>query len=207
MSQKNIIAKIDHNIRSDPNANCDILFAELANAKQLHMPTERVKFNKKNHKVQPGMNNVLLKKIIKKSDKYSKLLKIPKTDENYAFKKTEFNEYVKSVKNDIRIAKRNYYFHVFNIHRNNIKQTWNTISETLNRHRKNRDIPEKIIYNDKTLINEQDIADSFNSFLQMLVLSSHLLLNNLIAYPHSKLICIAIPVQIQISILHQWTKI
>ena len=164
LSEKNIFAKMDHNIRSDPNANCDILFAELANAKQLHMPTERVKFNKRKHKVQPWMNNVLLKKINKKSDKYSKLLKIPKTDANYAVKKTEFNEHVKSVKNDIRIAKRNYYFHVFNIHRNNIKQTWNTISETLNRHRKSRDNPEKIIYNDKTLTNEQDIADSFNSF-------------------------------------------
>ena len=208
LSEKNIFAKMDHNIRSDPNPNCDILFAELANAKQLHMPTERVKFNKRKHKVQPWMNNVLLKKINKKSDKYSKLLKIPKTDANYAVKKTEFNEYVKSVKNYIRIAKRNYYFHVFNIHRNNIKQTWNTISETVNRHRKSRDIPEKIIYNDKTLTNEQDIADSFNSFfLQMLVLSCHLLLNNLIAYPYSKLIWIAIPVQIQISISHQWTKI
>ena len=29
-------------------------------------------------------------------------------------KKAEFNEYVKRVKNYIRIAKRNYYFHVFN---------------------------------------------------------------------------------------------
>ena len=155
---------MDHNITSDPNANCDILFDELSNAKQLHMPTERVKFNKRKHKVQPWMNNVLLKKINKKSDKYSKLLKISKTDANYAAKKIEFNEYVKSVKNDIKIAKRNYYFHVFNIHKNNIKQTWNTISVTLNKHRKNRDIPEKIVYNDKTLTNEQEIANSFNSF-------------------------------------------
>ena len=53
---------------------------------------------------------------------------------------------------------------MFNIHRNDIKQTWNTISETLNRLRKNRDIPEKIIYNDKTLTNEQDIVDSFNLY-------------------------------------------
>ena len=105
----------------------------------------------------------LTKKINKKSDKYLKLLKIPKQMQ-IMLSKNEFNEYVKSVKNDIRIAKRNYYFHVFNIHRNNIKQTWNTISETLNRLRKNRDIPEKIIYNDKTLTNEQDIADSFNLF-------------------------------------------
>ena len=126
------------------------------------MPTERVKFNKRKHKVQPWMNNVLLKKINKKSDKYSKLWKIPKTDANYAAKKIEFNEYVKSVRNDIRIAKRNYYFHVFNIHKNNIKQTWNTISVTLNKHRTNRDIPEKIVYNDKTLTNEQEIANSFN---------------------------------------------
>ena len=47
---------------------------------KLHNPTERVKFNKRKHKVQPWMNNVLLKKINKKSDKYSKLLKILKTD-------------------------------------------------------------------------------------------------------------------------------
>ena len=77
---------MDHNMRSDPNANCDILFAELANAKQLNIPTERVKFNKRKHKVQPWMNNVLLKKINKKFDKYSKLLKIPKTDANYVVK-------------------------------------------------------------------------------------------------------------------------
>ena len=100
------------------------------------------------------MNNVLLKKINKKSDKYSKLLKIPKTDANYAVKKTEFNEYVKSVKNDIRTAKRNYYFHVFNIHRNNIKQTWNTISETLqcpqkkcSIYKRNRNVHTHIVYN------------------------------------------------------------
>ena len=87
LSEKNIIAEVDHNIRSDPNANCDIFFAELANAKQLHMPTRRVKFNKRKHNVQPWLNNVLLKKINKQSDKYSKLLKRPKTYANYALKK------------------------------------------------------------------------------------------------------------------------
>ena len=53
---------------------------------------------------------------------------------------------------------------IFMSKKNNIKQTWNTISVTLNKHRKNRDIPEKIVYNDKTLTNEQEIANSFNSF-------------------------------------------
>ena len=57
---------MDHNISSDPNANCDILFDELSNAKQLHTNTKRVKFNKRKHTVQPWINNVLLKKINKK---------------------------------------------------------------------------------------------------------------------------------------------
>ena len=61
--EKNINDEIDYNISSNPNANCDILFAELANANQLHMSIERIKFNKRKYKVQPWMNNVLLKKL------------------------------------------------------------------------------------------------------------------------------------------------
>ena len=141
--QKNIIHEMAHNISSDPNANCDIPFDKLSNATQLHMPTERVKLNKTKHKVQPWMINVLLKKINIKFDKYLKLLKISKTDASYAAK-NEFNDYVKTVKNDIRIAKRNYYYHVYNMHTTNIKQTWNTISKTLNKHRKSRDNPGNI---------------------------------------------------------------
>ena len=54
LSEKNIIAEMDHNIRSDPNANCDILFAELANAKQLHMPTEKSSLTKENIRFNHG---------------------------------------------------------------------------------------------------------------------------------------------------------
>ena len=52
---------------------------------------------------------------------------------------------------DIKIAKRNYYFHVFNMHKNNMKQTWRTITETLNKQVNSREIPTKIIHNDETL--------------------------------------------------------
>ena len=76
-----------------------------------------VKFNIRQHKVQPWMNNVSLRKTNKKSDKFSKLLKILKTDASYVTRKAEFNDYVKDVKNDIKIVKCNYYFHVFNMHK------------------------------------------------------------------------------------------
>ena len=63
-----MMSDMDSNIRSDPNKNCNILFSELGNAKKLHMPTKMVKFNIRKHKldkVQPWMNNVLLRKITK----------------------------------------------------------------------------------------------------------------------------------------------
>ena len=101
--ERNMMSDMDSNIRSDPNKNFNILFSELGNAKKLHMPTKMVKFNIRKHKVQPWMNNVLLRKINKKSGKYSKLLKILKTDVSYVTKKAEFNEYVKDVKNGIKL--------------------------------------------------------------------------------------------------------
>ena len=77
---------------------------------------------------------------------------------------SQFNEYVKHVKNDIKIAKLNYYFHVFNMHKNNVKQTWRTITETLNKQVNSREIPTKIIHNDETLTNNEEIADCFKSY-------------------------------------------
>ena len=79
-------------------------------------------------------------------------------------KKAEFNEYVKDVKNDIKIAKCNYYFHVFNMHKNIMKQTWRTITEPLNKPVSNREIPTKIIHNDETLTDSEEIADCFNLY-------------------------------------------
>ena len=76
----------------------------------------------------------------------------------------EFNEYVKYGKNDIKLAKRNYYFHVFNIHQNDMKQTWRTITETLNKQINNREIPTKIIHNDETLTDNEEIADHVNEY-------------------------------------------
>ena len=128
----------------------------------------------------------MLRKINKKSDKYSKLLKIPKTDASYVTKKAEFNEYVKDVKNDIKVTKRNYYFHVFNMHKNNMKQTWRTITETLNKQVNSREIPTKIIHNDETLTDNKEIADCFNSYLQTLAFNCPLPSKSQIEYHHLK---------------------
>ena len=134
------------------------------------------------------MNNVLLRKINKKSDKYSKLLKIPKTDASYVTKKAEFNEYVKDVKNDIKIAKRNHYFHVFNMHKNNMKQTWRTITKTLNKQVNSREIPTKIILNDETVTDNvtKKLQTASIRILQTLAFNCPLPSKSQIEYHHLK---------------------
>ena len=70
--------------------NCNMLLSELGNVKTLHMPTKIVKLpDIRKHKVQPWMNNVLLRKINKKSDKNSK-----SRCKLYITKKPKFNENV-----------------------------------------------------------------------------------------------------------------
>ena len=50
------------------------------------------------------------------------------------------------------------------MHKNNMKQTWRTITETFNKQVNNREIPTKIIHNDQTLTNNEVIADCFNTY-------------------------------------------
>ena len=108
--------------------------------------------------------------------------------------------------NDIKLAKYNYYFHVFNMHKNNMKQTWRTITEILNKQVNNREIPTKIIYNDESLTNNKEIACCCNSYFANIgvQLSCSFHSKNQIEYNHLKRTWVMIMlIQILVSILLQ----
>ena len=94
------------------------------------MPRKRVKYKKKLHKKSKWITNGILRSINKKD----------KTDLDntvlYDRLKTEFKDYRASLRKIIRKAKRDYYTHIFNRHKNDIKKTWSLINETLNRNLK-----------------------------------------------------------------------
>ena len=50
---------------------------------------------------------------------------------NCANLKTEFNNYKKILRRSINEAKRQYYSRTFELYKNNIKQTWSVIKNTL----------------------------------------------------------------------------
>jgi len=163
LMQTNIYANLNKDIHSDPNENCNLLVNTIMKIKSTYMPCKIVKFNKRKHKDQPWMTNKLLKQVNKKTNLYIKLKQTPKLDRKYNTLKKKFKAYERTVKNNIQKTKREYYQNVFTLHKNNVKKTWHTIKETLNKYTK-IDTPSEIVNENITYDKEQDIADQFNNF-------------------------------------------
>ena len=109
------------------------------------------------------MNRELLTLINKKNDKYRDW-KSTNNDVEYEVKKINFKTFEKIVKDTIRASKREYYFKTFTAQTNNMKKTWKTIDETLNRRKNKSKFPSEFIVNNRSIADHKEIADQFNIF-------------------------------------------
>ena len=116
------------------------------------------------------MTNNLLAHINRKNDMYREW-KSTSNNEEYENKKINFKTFDKIVTEEIKNAKHLYYFDTFTSHKNNIKKTWKTIDETLNRGKRRTQFPNKFTIDNKSISDHKEIADNFNIFLQILVLN------------------------------------
>ena len=132
--------------------------------KNKHLPKKVVRFNKKNHKKAKWLTNGILKSINTKDTMYKTLIKMNIEDEvNYENLKTEFNNYKKILRRSINEAKRQYYSRTFELYKNNIKQTWSVIKNTL---QKNVRCPDstKFVLNNHIIASLDEIANEFNKY-------------------------------------------
>ena len=109
------------------------------------------------------MNKELLTLINKKNDKYRDW-KSTNNDVEYEVKKINFKTFEKIVTDNIRAAKREYYFKTFTSQKNVMKKTWKTIDETLNRRKNKSKFPSEFIVNNRSIADQKEIADQFNIF-------------------------------------------
>ena len=77
--------------------------------------------------------------------------------------KKEFKEYRASLRKTIRKAKRDFYTHIYNRHKNDIKKTWSLINETLNRNLRKQSNNEFIV-DDQMISDPLVIANKFNEY-------------------------------------------
>ena len=99
--------------------------------------------------------------INKKNDKYRDW-KSTNNDIEYETKKINFKTFERIVKENIKEAKRDYYFKTFTTHKNDLRKTWRTIDDTLNKKSNKSKFPSKFIVNNRTVTDHKKIADEFN---------------------------------------------
>lgn len=77
--------------------------------------------------------------------------------------KTNFNTYLKILKNTIKQRKQEYFSQLFTKYNNNISKTWSVINQSLNSKNSNS-FPDHFNHNNITYSNKLDIANAFNNY-------------------------------------------
>ena len=164
ISNANIYDKLQKNLNSNPNHNYEILLKHLLNAKLKHIPKKVKNFNKRRHPKEKWMTKELLQEIVTKNKMYVTWKTTSVNHINYEQIKQRFKSYEKIVKKDIKEAKQRYFDQIFTAYKNDMKKTWKTINETLNRNKKNSNVASILYHNGNVLSNAKDIANAFNVY-------------------------------------------
>ena len=84
-------------------------------------------------------------------------------DVQYTTVKAEFTNFKNTLRRSINAAKRIYYMITFALYKNDIKQTWSVIKDTLQK--KLRSAPSnKFILNNVTITDPEEFANEFNKY-------------------------------------------
>ena len=154
----------DRNPLTDPNQNYNKLENIIKQAKMKCFPETVVKFNKYKHKICPWITYGILNSTRTRDRLYVKWKKLNPLSDKYKVLEQKFKEHVELLDKLIRESKINYYKNDFDKVKSDIKKTWGKINEILNRCLKSGELPNYFFDGDKTISNNNDIANLFNNF-------------------------------------------
>ena len=163
-----VYSKLDPSLNAVPNTNYEILSKILCDAKANNIPRKTKKFNKRKDKIQAWMTDEILATVVQKNKMYVKWKSTPITHADYPTIKQHFKAYDKIVRRSIEVEKKRYFERRFETFKNNMKKTWITIGESLNRHKKKSDLPLSFFHNIRELTIPIDIANAFNSYFAVI---------------------------------------
>ena len=95
---------------------------------------------------------------------YRKLKSHNRHDLMYEIHKNNYKEYNKFLKGIIKDCKTNYYRNEFEKYKDNIKKSWQTINQILNRDKCTSKFPSHVIVNNAKVRDRKEIANHFNDY-------------------------------------------
>ena len=112
VGNSDLYSRFDESLDANPNDNYNIFSSILEQAKNRHIRKKIQRLIRRKHCIEPWMNGELLTIINKKNDKYQDW-KSTNNDVEYEVRKINFKTFERIVKENIRAAKREYYFKTF----------------------------------------------------------------------------------------------
>ena len=155
----------DHDTTADPIITYDHHFSNILDEiVNKHFPSKCVKFNKYKHKKSKWKTHDLLMKIKERDKLYVEFNKTQPDTNSYIMKKAELKIKCKDVRKMTRDAKLLYYNLEFTRYKEDIKKTWETTNDVMNKSKMQSKFPSYFNINGTKLTDKKDIATEFNKF-------------------------------------------
>lgn len=149
---------------SDTDKNFEAFNNAISCAMNKHMPIKIVKYNKHKHKKCDWMTKGIIHSITYRDRLYADLKRtLPHTLE-YSNKQMNLKVYNCILKRNIRLAKKSYYQSCFNKYKDDVKKTWTTIKDIINKKHGNHEAPAKLLVDNNYIENTEQIANEFNAY-------------------------------------------
>ena len=160
----NILSKLEPDICTDPNDNCQVIHQEMCSAHESHFPIKTVIFSKYKHKKSNWITSGIIKSIYNRDRLYRKLKS--KVFNSVAYMEIQTNLFTINtiLKKTIRLAKKQFYAKQFENFKYDMKKTWQNIKSILNKAKPKSKFPDFFKINGSIENNPSVIANEFNKY-------------------------------------------
>lgn len=162
LSATNIISKLDPG--NSPDTNYSILENYITDARNKHLPIKQIKFKKYEHPLKEWITPGILKSTNFRDTLYRDLKATDPSSELHAAKKVNLQTYNRILNKCKREAEKNYYQQKFTNFKDNIKKTWMTIKDILNKSSSKEEMSKQFMIDGKIISERPLVANHFNRF-------------------------------------------
>ena len=125
----------NNDLFGDPNESYDKLENAIINAKNNNFQPKYFPLNKYKHNLSPWMTAGILWSIKFRDNMYRKLIKTDSNASEYSAPDNNLRIYKTILRKSVRLAKANFYANRLEQHKSDMRRTWPTINDILNKNR------------------------------------------------------------------------
>ena len=146
LSEIDISSLLNANLFTDPNIDYNKVEEIIIKSYDKHFPEKYVKFNKYKHKLSNWITSGILKSIEFRDKLYKRLKMCSSESEEYELLKHNLKIYNSYLNQCIRTAKKVFYYNEFSKYKNDIRKTWDTLKEVINKKTFKSDFPSNFLH-------------------------------------------------------------